>query len=87
MFPQWQDTNSIQAPIDYKPGTLEHIQGLKTKVCEAGHPKSVLCDNLEGWGGEGDGRGFQMEGTPITKLYLCITKSSQYCKVIILQLK
>ena len=59
MFPQWQDTNSIQAPRDYKQGTLEHIQGLKTKVCEAGHPKSVLCDNQKGWGGEGDGRGMR----------------------------
>ena len=25
---------------------------------DAGHPKLELCDNLEGWGGEGDGRGF-----------------------------
>ena len=30
---------------------------------DAGHPKSVLCDNLEGWGGEGDGRGVRVEGT------------------------
>ena len=22
---------------------------------EAGHPKPVLCDSLEGWGGEGGG--------------------------------
>ena len=59
MFPQWQDTNSIQAPIDCKPGTLEHIQGLKTKVCEAGHPKSVLCDNQKEWGWQGHGKGVQ----------------------------
>ena len=24
---------------------------------DAGHPKPGLCDNLEGWGGEGGGRG------------------------------
>ena len=24
-----------------------------------GHPKQVLCDNLEGWGGVGAGRGVQ----------------------------
>ena len=23
---------------------------------DAGNPKQVLCDNLEGWGGEGGGR-------------------------------
>ena len=27
---------------------------------EAGHSKQVLWDNPEGWGGEGDGRGFKM---------------------------
>ena len=26
---------------------------------EAGHPKPVLWDNPEGWGGEGVGRGVQ----------------------------
>ena len=29
----------------------------------SGHPKLVLCDNLEGWSGEGGGRGFRTEGT------------------------
>ena len=24
---------------------------------DSGHPKLVLCDYLEGWGGEGGGRG------------------------------
>ena len=24
---------------------------------DAGHPKPVFSDNLEGWGGEGSGRG------------------------------
>ena len=45
--------------IDYKPGTMEHIQGLKTKLYEAGHSKSVLCDNQKEWGGQGHGRGVQ----------------------------
>ena len=30
---------------------------------DAGHPKLVLCDKLEGWGGEGDERVFGVEGT------------------------
>ena len=29
---------------------------------EAGHPKLVLWENLEGWVGEGDGRQFRMGG-------------------------
>ena len=29
---------------------------------EAGHSKSVLWDNPEGWDGERSGRGFGMEG-------------------------
>ena len=29
---------------------------------EAGHPKPVLWDNPEGWGGEGGGRGLQDAG-------------------------
>ena len=32
---------------------------------EAGHSKLVLWDNLEGWGGEGGGRGVQDGGTPV----------------------
>ena len=31
-----------------------------SSVHEAGHPKPVLWDNPEGWGGEGGGRGFGM---------------------------
>ena len=30
---------------------------------QAGHSKPVLWDNPEGWGGEGDGRGFRMGDT------------------------
>ena len=29
---------------------------------DAGNPKSVLCNNLEGWGGEGSGEGVQEGG-------------------------
>ena len=29
---------------------------------DPGNPKLVLCDNLEGWGGEGSGRRVQEEG-------------------------
>ena len=27
-------------------------------MCDVGNPKLVLCDYLEGWGGEGGGRGW-----------------------------
>ena len=32
---------------------------------EAGHPKLVLWDNLEGWGGGEDGSGLQVGGTRV----------------------
>ena len=52
---------------------------------DAGKPKLVLCDNLEGWDGVGDGRGFKREGT-YGYLWLFNVdvwqKPSQYCKVI-----
>ena len=32
----------------------------------AGDPKLLLCDNLEGWGGEGGGKGFRREGTHVS---------------------
>ena len=57
---------------------------------EAGHPKPVLRDNPEGEGGEGGGMGVQ-EGR--THVYLWPIRvdiwqnPSQYCIVIILQLK
>ena len=31
-------------------------------MCDAGNPKLVLYNNLEGWGGEGGGRGLQERG-------------------------
>ena len=36
---------------------------------EAEHPKPVLWDNPEGWGGEGGGRDVQDGGTHV---YLCL---------------
>ena len=33
---------------------------------DAGNPKLVPGDRLEGWGGEGGGRGFRKEGTQPT---------------------
>ena len=33
-----------------------------SSMYEAGHPKPVLWDSLEGWGGEGGGRGVQDGG-------------------------
>ena len=57
---------------------------------EAGHPKPVLWDNPEGWGGEGDGRGVQDGGIHVHLWLIHIDvwqKPSQYWKVIILQLK
>ena len=32
----------------------------------AGHPKPVLCDNLEGWGGERGGSGVRDRGDTCT---------------------
>ena len=31
-------------------------------MCDEGNPKSVLCDNLEGWNGGGGGSGDQERG-------------------------
>ena len=57
---------------------------------EAGHPKLVLWDNLEGWGGEEDGSGLKVGGTRVQPWLIHVDvwqKPSQYCKVISLQLK
>ena len=54
---------------------------------DAGSSNSVLCDNLEGW--EVGGR-FKREGTYIYLWLIHVDvwqKPSQYCKVIIHQLK
>ena len=57
---------------------------------EAGHPKPVLWNNLEGWGLQGGQREVQDEGTHIFLWPIHVDiwqKASQYYKVIILQLK
>ena len=41
-------------------------------IYDTGHPKPVLCNNLEGWGGEGGGREVQDGGdtcVPMTDSY------------------
>ena len=57
---------------------------------DAGNPKLVLCDNLEGWGEEEGGKGFRMGGTHVCLWLIHVDiwqKPSLYFKVIILQLK
>ena len=57
---------------------------------EAGHPKMVLWDNPEGWGGEGGGWKAQDWGTHVLPWLIHVDvwqKPLQYCKVISLQLK
>ena len=55
-----------------------------------------ICDNLEGGGGKGGGRGFPVGGGfQRVGTHICLwpihvdvrQKPSQYCKVVILQLK
>ena len=69
--------------------TICKIDGRASSIHEAGHSKPVLWDNPEGWGGEGEGRGVQDGGTcaPVADSYRCMAKTTNYCKVIILQLK
>ena len=55
---------------------------------EAGYSK--LWDKPEGWGGEGGGRGVQDGGTHAHSRLIHVNvwqKPSQYCKLIVLQLK
>ena len=57
---------------------------------DAENPKLVLCDNLEVWSVEGGGGGLKMEETHVYLWPIHIDvwqKPSQYCKLIILQLK
>ena len=57
---------------------------------EAGHSKLVLWNNSEGWCGERSGRWVQDGGThvPLWVVHVDVwQKQSQYCKVIIFQLK
>ena len=52
-------------------------------MSEAGHPKPVLWDNLEGWSGEGGGRGVQDGGSHVHLWLFHVNvwpKPSQYVK-------
>ena len=54
---------------------------------DAGNPKAVLSDNLEGWHGREVGGGFKRAWTYVYPMLIHINiwqKPSQYCKVIIL---
>ena len=65
--------------------TLPNVKKIanENQLYDTQNPKSVLCDNPEGWDGEGGGR----EGT-FVYLWLILVdvwqKPSQHCKVIIL---
>ena len=72
--------------------TLPYVKQITSAslMHEAGHPKQVLQDNPEGWGGEGGGWGFRIRGmhTYLQPIHVDVwQKPSQHCKVIILQLK
>jgi len=54
---------------------------------EAGHSKSLLWDNPEGWGGEGGGSRVQVHSVPVPNSCRGMAKTITTCKVIILQLK
>ena len=54
----------------------------KSLIYDAGNTKSVLCDNIEGWDGEGGKKGFQGEKTYIYLGLIHVDvqqKPSQYC--------
>ena len=44
--------------------TLPYVKKITSGslMYDAGNPKPVLCDNLEEWEGEGDGKGVQEGG-------------------------
>ena len=75
--------------------TLPYVKQMTStsSMHEAGHPKPVLWDNLEGWGEEGGGIGGLRIGGVTTHVHLwpihadVWQKPSQYCKVTVLQLK
>ena len=57
---------------------------------DAGNPKPVACDNLEGGMGREVGEGFKREGiyTYLWPIHVEVwQKPPQYCRVSILQLK
>ena len=57
-----------------------------SSMYDAGNPKPVLCDNLEGWDGEGGGRGVQVGGNicvPNANSCQSLAKTITILKVII----
>ena len=59
-------------------------------IHESGHPKLVLWDNSEGWGGKRGGRRVQDGGTHVHPRLIHVDvwrKPPQYCKVTGFQLK
>ena len=57
-------------------------------IHDAGNSKPVLRDIVEGQGGEGGGRSVQEDTVYLWQIHADVwQKPSQYCKVIILQLK
>ena len=70
--------------------TAYKTDGSATSMRKAGHPKPVLWDNPEAWGGEGGGREVQ-DGEHMLHprlIYVNVwQKPLQNCKVISLQLK
>ena len=59
-------------------------------IYNTGSSNSVLCDNLEGWDGMGNGREIQEWGTSVYLWLIHVNvwqKLTQYCKTIILLLK
>ena len=60
--------------------SLACVQQIATEslMYDAGHPKLVLCDNLERWSGEGGGRGIQDGGDtsmPMADSFSCMAKT------------
>ena len=58
-------------------------------MCDAGHPKPVLCDNLKGSGEEGWGRGSSgWRGHMYTCAKFILMYGKNHCNVVIIfQLK
>ena len=74
--------------------TLPYVKqiAIGSLMCDSEHPKPVLSDNLEAWGGEGAGSSVQEGGEtfiPMADSCQCMVKKKklQYCAVIICPLK
>ena len=73
-------------PLEYTLLFVKHIAN-GNLLYDAGNPKPVLCDNLEGWIGWEVGGRFKEEGTYVYQWLIQADiwhKPSQYCKLIIL---